>query len=213
MKTIYLVRHSNQYKDIVFNNCSLDDHIENLLIPLSCEGEKKACLMAEKYFKNVNHLYSSEYSRAINTAKYISENNKLKINIFSDFNERKLGDIHNIKEEFWLEQLKDENAKTPNGESQKEVRDRMLKGVNIVLEHINDDESAVIVSHASSITYLLMNWCELVDAKLEGKKRHLKYKNKTIINDSFNTPEIFKLTFSADNKIIDMKRIIEGGDR
>lgn len=208
MKTIYLVRHSNPYKNIYYQNDSLDEYAKNILMPLSCQGEKSAKKMTDKYFSNnINHLYSSEYSRAINTAKYIAETNNIIINIFSNFNERKLGNTKNIKEDFWLRQLKNEDIKTLDGESQKEVRDRMLKGIKIVLNSIIDNESAVIISHATAITFLLMNWCELIDASLEGKIRHLKYKNKTIINDSFKTPEIFKLTFTSKNKIIEISRI------
>ena len=208
MKTIYLVRHSVPYKNISYKNSSLDDYTKNILIPLSSEGEKIAKKITDKYFSNnINHLYSSEYSRAINTAKYIAEANNIAINIFSNFNERKLGNTKNIKEDFWLKQLKNEDIKTPNGESQKEVRDRMLKGIKIVLNSMIDNESAVIISHATAITFLLMNWCELIDASLEDKTRHLKYKNKTIVNDSFKTPEIFKLTFTPKNKIIEITRI------
>ena len=208
MKTIYLIRHSVPYKNISYKNSLLEDYTQNILIPLSSKGEKRAKEITDKYFSNnINRLYSSEYSRAINTAKYISETNNITINVFPYFNERKLGNTKNIKEDFWLKQLKDENIKAPNGESQKEVRNRMLKGIKIVLNSIIDNESAAIVSHATAITFLLMNWCELIDASLEDKTRHLKYKNKTIINDSFKTPEIFKLTFTPKNKIIEINRI------
>ena len=199
MKTIYLVRHSVPYKNISYKNSLLDDYTQNILTPLSDEGETRAKEITDKYFSNnIKHLYSSEYS---------SETNNITINIFPYFNERKLGNTKNIKEDFWLKQLKDENIKAPNGESQKEVRNRMLKGIKIVLNSMIDNESAVIISHATAITFLLMNWCELIDASLEDKKRHLKYKNKTIINDSFKTPEIFKLTFTSKNKIIEITRI------
>lgn len=208
MKTIYLIRHSNQYKNIYYQNSLLDEYTKNILIPLSSEGEQTAKKIADKYFSNnINYLCSSEYSRAINTAKYISSNNNIPINIFSEFNERNLGETENITEQFWLQQLKNEQIKTKNGESQQEVRNRMLNGIKKVLENIKDNESAVIVSRASAITFLLMNWCELINATLEGKKRHLKYKSKTIINDSFKTPEIFKLTFTSKNKIIEITRI------
>jgi len=208
MKTIYLIRHSNQYKNIYYQNSLLDEYTKNILIPLSSVGEQTAKKIADKYFSNnINYLCSSEYSRAINTAKYISSNNNIPINIFSEFNERNLGETENITEQFWLQQLKNEQIKTKNGESQQEVRNRMLNGIKKVLENIKDNESAVIVSHASAITFLLMNWCELINATLEGKKRHLKYKSKTIINDSFKTPEIFKLTFTSKNKIIEITRI------
>ena len=213
MKTIFLIRHANQYKEIIYEKSRLNDYNKNLLIPLSCEGEENAKLMTYKYFcNNINHLYSSEYSRAINTAKYISESNNIPINICSDFNERKLGNTNGVNEDFWLEQLKNEDVKTIDGESQKEVRDRMLNGLLKVLENTNDNESVVIVSHATAITFLLMNWCDLISASLEGKKRHLKYKNKTIMNGTFKTPEVFKLTFLPNNQIIDIEIITKGGD-
>ena len=175
MKTIYLIRHSNQYKNIYYQNSLLDEYTKNILIPLSSEGEQTAKKIADKYFSNnINYLCSSEYSRAINTAKYISSNNNIPINIFSEFNERNLGETENITEQFWLQQLKNEQIKTKNGESQQEVRNRMLNGIKKVLENIKDNESAVIVSHASAITFLLMNWCELINATLEGKKKTFK---------------------------------------
>lgn len=50
-----------------------------------------------------------------------------------------------------------------------------------------------------------MNYC-VKEAYLEGKKRYLIFNNQTIINDSFKTPEIFKLCFDED-KIISIERI------
>ncbi len=43
MKTIYLIRHSNQYKNINYQNDSLDEYTQNILIPLSSKikEEKK----------------------------------------------------------------------------------------------------------------------------------------------------------------------------
>lgn len=81
----------------------------------------------------------------------------------------------------------------------------MLNGINKILN--SSYETTVIVSHATAITYLLMNYCELKDARLEGKKRHLIFNDKTVINDSFSTPEVFKLCFD-DNKIISIERIL-----
>lgn len=208
MKTIFLVRHSEPLKKDKINYINYDnEQIQNELIPLSIDGENKAALLTSKLFAaNINNLWSSQYVRAISTAKYIAEANNLIINVSSDFNERKIGNSENIGEEFWLTQLYDKNAKTPNGESRKEVKDRMLTGIHRVLNETNDGEISVIVTHAAAITFLLMNWCELANAELKRKKRWLKFNDKDVINDSFNTPEVFQLIFE-NNDLKDINRI------
>jgi len=197
IKTIYLIRHSTPIKNT---------NIQQEKIPLSKEGEKLAKLLAEKLFKNnIDEIYSSTYERAISTAKYIAQLNNINININKNFNERKLGTTKNVDKSFWITQLYEDNAKQKNGESQKEVRTRMLNELIKILN--NDKKNIVIVSHATAITFLLMNWCKLESATLENKKRHLTFNRKDIINDSFNTPEIFKLKFNK-HKLISIKRII-----
>ena len=80
--------------------------------------------------------------------------NNISINITPLFNERKLGNTDNVKEEFWLTQLKEENAKTINGESRKEVTERMLKGINNILNTTKDNTQTVIITHATAMTFL-----------------------------------------------------------
>lgn len=208
MKTIFLVRHLEPLKKEKINYINHDsEQMQNELFPLSINGENKAALLTSKLFAtNINNLWSSQYVRAISTAKYIAETNNLMINVSSDFNERKIGHSENIGEDFWLTQLYDENVKTPDGESRKEVKDRMLKGIHRVLNETNDGEISVIVTHAAALTFLLMNWCELVNAELKRKKRWLKFKDKVVNNDSFNTPEVFQLIFE-NNELMDMSRI------
>lgn len=67
--------------------------IENEKSPLSINGEK----IAEKWATNVEFnaldvVYSSNYVRAMSTAKYFAHNNNLKVNIDERFNER----IHGV---------------------------------------------------------------------------------------------------------------------
>ena len=81
----------------------------------------------------------------------------------------------------------------------------MLNGMNKILN--SPYETTVIVSHATAITYVLMNYCELKDACLAGKRRHLIFNGKTVINDSFSMPEVFKLCFD-DNRIISIERVL-----
>lgn len=70
---------------------SEDEQIKNEKIILSIEGERKAKELNEREeLKNIDVLYSSNYVRAIATAKYIANKNNLNINIDERLGERKL---------------------------------------------------------------------------------------------------------------------------
>ena len=88
---VYLIRHSEQLKienKIVKNE---ESQISNEKIILSVEGEKKAQEISKlKELSNIDILWSSNYVRAIATAKYIAKQNHIEINIDENFNERKL---------------------------------------------------------------------------------------------------------------------------
>lgn len=80
--TIYLIRHSEQLKIENKNDCNESSQLINERIPLSINGE----MLAEKLsnldeLKNIDVLISSNYIRAISTAKYIAEKNNIEINI------------------------------------------------------------------------------------------------------------------------------------
>ena len=72
-----------------------------------------------------------------------------------------------LPENFEKKQLLDENYKINNGESQKEVRNRMLSAITKILKE-NKSKNIAIVSHGTSISYLLKKWCnvEIIDDKL-----------------------------------------------
>lgn len=206
MKTIiYLVRHAQPLKNIInmTNNDSIQ--LQNEKIILSKNGEKQAEKLSQNNFlNNIDVVYSSKYVRAISTAKYIAENNNLDIIIDERLGERIMG-TEEKTEEFWLEQMLELDSKAIDGESQREVRDRMLSFVDDILK--NDlGKNVVVVSHATAMTFLLMKWCDLENVVLEGKKRKLVFNGKVVIDDSFNTPEVFELVFN-DTNIESIKRI------
>lgn len=93
---VYLIRHSKQLKigkKIVENE---ESQISNEKIILSIEGERKAEEISQlKELKNIDILWSSNYARAIGTAKYIAEQNNIEINVDENFNERKLRKLNN----------------------------------------------------------------------------------------------------------------------
>ena len=117
MTTIYLIRHSKTLD--VNNEFSTDTlQIQNEKKVLSKEGEK---LAKDKFnnsiFNDIEVIFTSNYVRTIETAKYISENNNIKINILDELRERRLG-ISSWSEkpkDFERRQFSDEKYKIGDG--------------------------------------------------------------------------------------------------
>lgn len=194
---VYLIRHSEQLKINGIKNIKEDDQINNEKIILSVEGENKARELSEREeLNNIDVIWSSNYVRAISTAKYIAYRNNLEINIDSNFNERKLGNLETLKElgkdkkySYTEEQLLDENLKNIDGENRVEVNKRMTNALNKVLKQ-NEGKNIVIVSHGAAIKFFLMNWCKLND------ELKLTYKNSII---DLKSPSLIKLEFNGMN--------------
>lgn len=100
---IYLIRHSEQLKTNEKCNATEDEQIKNEKIILSEAGEKMAKeLSLNEELQNIDAVYSSNYARAIATAKYIATQNNLKINIDERLGERKLrkfGGVRKIRKD------------------------------------------------------------------------------------------------------------------
>lgn len=95
---IFLIRHSEQFKIKGIKNTTEDTQSSNEKIVLSVEGEKKAKEISNlKELNDIDILWSSNYVRAISTAKYIAYRNNIKINIDERLNERKLRKLRHIK--------------------------------------------------------------------------------------------------------------------
>ncbi len=205
MTTIYLIRHSKPMKvNNTFNSDSLQ--IQNEKSSLSIEGEQIAQnKLSKKEFDNINILYSSNYVRTIQTAKYLSIKNDIEINVISDLGERRFGidSWNELPENFERKQFLDENYKLNNGENQKEVRDRMY---SVIMKILNEypDKRIAIVSHGTAISYLLKKWCEI---DIFDNKLRYSFKNKIIFEGYFNYCETFKLEFDNENKLINIESI------
>lgn len=205
MTTIYLIRHSKPLKvNNAFNSDNLQ--IQNEKSSLSIEGEQIAQeKLNKKEFDNLDILFSSNYVRAIQTAKYLSVKNDLEINIISDLGERKFGidSWEQLPENFERKQFLDENYKIGNGESQKEVSNRMYSTIMKILDEYKNKRIA-IVSHATAISYLLKKWC---DIQVIDDKLRYSFNNNIILDGYFNYCETFKLVFDDNNKIINIENI------
>ena len=205
MKTLYLMRHSKPLN--VNNEQNIDSlQIQNEKKSLSIEGEEIAKnRFNNKEFDNIDVVFSSNYVRAIQTAKYLSEKNDLEINVVSELGERKFGitSWDELPEKFERKQFLEEDYKIGDGESQKEVRDRMYNAIMKILDE-SDNKRIAIVSHGTAISYLLKKWCkiEIVNDALE-----YSFNGKILLHGYFNYCEAFKLEFDDNNELIDINNI------
>ena len=205
MTTIYLIRHSKPLK--INNTFNIDNlQIQNEKQSLSIEGEQIAQDKLNNIeFDNIDIIFSSSYVRTIQTAKYLAEKNNLEINIVSSLGERKFGidSWEQLPENFEKKQFLDENYKIGNGESQKEVRERMYSTIMQILK-LHENKRIAIVSHATAISYLLKKWC---DINIVDNKLRYSFNNNVLLDGYFNYCESFKLEFDDNKNIVDIENI------
>lgn len=204
MTVIYLMRHSIADKNIDFS--SLKESFENInrKYTLSIDGEKKSFLYSNlKELSNLNMVVSSNYTRCISTAKYMAYKNNLNVVVDSSFDERKFGvdDSSKIPVDFFKKQFLNHEYKLKNGESFDEVKTRAFKGLARVIKK-NKNKSALIVTHSSTISFLLSKWCECE----YNSKYIIRYKDKTIV-DGFKTPDLIELKFNEKHRLESIRRV------
>lgn len=201
---IYLIRHSEPFK-VHRGNCNTQESIliENEKSPLSINGEK----MAEEFasydeFKNLDVVYSSNYVRAMSTAKYFAFNNNLKVDIDERFNERVHGvdSWNDLPVNFELNQFNDENYKVGFGESQKDVQTRMYDGLVSAMSK-NKGKRIAIVSHSTAIAFLLNMFS---DIKYDG---NYTYNGNVYFNGKWEHLETFKLVYDENNVLLSIANI------
>ena len=184
-----------------YNNESLQ--LQNEKMPLSIEGEELASnISKESELQNIDVVISSNYVRAMSTAKYISNANNVNLIVNSAFGERKFGinSWDELPSDFGLRQNNDENYKVGDGESQKEVRERVYKALMDVIDKYKD-KRIVIVSHGSAILWLLKQWCDI-----DLKNKCIIFNDKLILYDNIFNCTTFKLEFD-NKKLVNIEKV------
>ena len=202
---IYLIRHAETVKEDGIRNTNEDSQIINEKEILSVYGEEQSKKLSENIeLNNIDVIWSSSYTRAKATAKYIANNNNLSINIDSKLNERKLGNLKELGKfmkdkktrDPSQEQLLDRKFKTSDGENAEDTRERMTKFFNRILKEY-EGKKIVVVSHGGSIKFFLLNWCKVSeDVKLVY--------NNTVLD--ITSPCLLKMTFK-ENKLTNLEQI------
>lgn len=159
---------------------------------------------------NIEVVFASNYVRSIGTAKYIAYRNKIDVNIDKNFGERIYGinSIDGIIDDFNVKQWNDIDYKLPNGESRRDVTNRMY---NALIRVINDykNKRIAIVSHGTAISFLLDKWCDVFVNYNNDNKMNTKivFKNKIIFDNNISAPCVFKIVFDDNNNIISIENI------
>ena len=196
--TIYLIRHSEPTPkvNLKFINSKDSSQIANEKVFLSVSGEKRAEELSKKEeLQNIDAVYSSNYVRALGTAKYIALENNTIINIDERLNERRIGEIGELSQkEFERLQKKDFDFKLSSGESFNQTKKRMIEAVKGILMFETGNRVAV-VSHGTALTALLSTWCEI--GYNYDEDIILSYNEKTIIDGNWTAPHVIKVEFEG----------------
>ena len=97
---VYLIRHSEATpkSNMKFISSGDSSQVQNEKAFLSVSGEKRAEeLSKHPELKNIDAVYSSNYVRALETAKYIALENNTIINVDDRLNERKIGQMGDME--------------------------------------------------------------------------------------------------------------------
>ena len=152
---VYLIRHAETINENGIRNTNEDSQMINEKEILSVHGEEQAKRLSKNTeLSNIDVIWSSYYTRAKATAKYIANTNNLPINLDVNLGERRLGNLQELGEfmknkatrDPSQEQLLDTKFKTSDGESAIDTKQRMSKFFDKILDEYEGKKIAV-VSH------------------------------------------------------------------
>ena len=118
-------------------------------------------LIGFKYIKvNFDIVISSNYVRAMSTAKYFTKD---KLFVDENFGERKFGINRwdELPKDFGKRQFADFYYKLPNGESINEVIDREYISLINIFNNCYD-KKVLVVGHSTAIASLFSKWVKLI---------------------------------------------------
>ncbi len=159
MKRIYFISNNLMSSlNVVYpKDISLYEAREKTL--LSKKGDLRALhLLKLKDLESVELIYSSSYVSALMTSKYLAEEKNLKVFVDERLNERIVGDLGSNEHRFLKGmQEHDFNYKLNNGESIKDVHQRMTSFFKMLLQR--KENSIAVFTHNIALMSLCLNWC------------------------------------------------------
>lgn len=202
---IYLIRHAETVEENGIRNTSENSQMINEKEILSIKGEEQSKRLSENIeLQNLDDIWTSHYTRAKATAKYIAYKNGLQYNLDKRLCERKLGNIDDLAKfmndkesrDPSREQLAFPDFKTRDGESANDTNKRMNDFFEEIFEKHAGKRIAVI-SHGGTIKFYLLSFCKI------NERLNLEYKNNEL---AINSPCLLKMTFRK-NELMDLEQI------
>ncbi len=202
---IYLIRHAETVEENGIRNTNEDFQLINEKEILSVKGEEEARKLSENIeLQNIDVIWSSNYTRAKATAKYIANKNNLQYNLDKRLCERNLGNLEDLAKfmsdketrDPSREQLAFPEFKTKDGESANDTNKRMNEFIEEILEKYKEKRIAVI-SHGGAIKFYLLSYCKI------NEKLNLEYNEKELL---ITSPCLLKMAF-RNNKLVNLEQI------
>ena len=169
---------------------------------LSIKGEEQSKKLSENTeLQNLDVIWTSNYTRAKATAKYIAYKNNLQYNIDKRLSERKLGNMDDLAKFMNNKETRDPSReqlvfpefKTRDGESANDTNKRMNEFFNEILEKYKGKRIAVI-SHGGTIKFYLLSFCKVNERlNLEYKENELAIKSPCLLKMTFRKNELVNL--------------------
>ena len=200
---IYLVSNNNLLENISYEKSANLDVIR-MVRPLNINGDNNARNLCEnKLLEDIEKIYSSSYSGALSTAKYLAKKLEYDIYINNALNECKVGML-NSKNMKMLKGLQnhDFNYKLQGGESLNDVGNRLNSFVNLA---IRKQEECIMFTHKRAILGLLLKYAK-VGYNLEDNLI-LEYNDKIIYDDSETSMDLYELIIE-NSQIKDINRLL-----
>lgn len=202
---IYLIRHAETVEENGIRNTNEDFQMINEKEILSVQGEEEAKKLSENAeLQSIEVIWSSNYTRAKATAKYIANKNNLQYNLDKRLCERNLGNLEDLAKfmsdketrDPSREQLAFPKFKTRDGESANDTNKRMNEFMDEILEKYKEKRIAVI-SHGGAIKFYLLSYCKI------NEKLNLEYNEKELL---ITSPCLLKMAF-RNNKLVNLEQI------
>ena len=208
MNTIYLIRHSAPFVEIDnyedYENVSWSEYNKNMILSVvGEENAQKLCNVEE--LKNINEIYASNSSRAIETAKYLAESNNLKIKLDNRINEREFG-VKYIKElpnDFTKISFDDKTFKVNDGESLNNVDHRFKSFIEDLLD--KDNNKIAIVTHGIILLSYLKTICNHFE--FDGRNFDIRFNDNIILKGTPKNPSIYKIKFDDNKNVINVEYV------
>ena len=202
---IYLIRHAETVEEKGIRNTCEDFQMINEKEILSIQGEEQSKKLSENIeLQKLDIIWSSNYTRAKATAKYIAYKNKLQYNLDKRLCERKLGNLEDLARFMTDKETRDPSReqlafpefKTRDGESANDTNKRMNEFIYEKLEEYKG-KKIVIVSHGGAIKFYLLTYCKV------NENLNLEFQEKEL---NINSPSLLKMTFQG-NELVKLEQI------